>query len=412
MCLHATRWPALLCMALASQAYAEETSPDYAARLLGDWRGVRSQLFKDGYDWEIGYKLDLVSKVSGSVNRGKLYALDNLDIKLNIDGEQAFGWPDTRAQVYILGNHGGKPALQNDRLPHGLDNIEVPQGYDTIKLYQAWLEKEVGAWSVKAGLYDLNSEFYVNDASALFIHPTYGIGAELAGTGRNGPSIFPVTSLAVRVKWQPDPAWLVQAALLDGVSGDPDNAKGTHIQLNSGDGALEIVEAGWLPGNESKVALGLWRYTARLDDLLDRDSSGNPVQRRSHGGYLIAEESLWRAQDHPERKMRGFFRIGINDGDTTQFSQAWSAGLVWDGMLDARPEDQFGISICQELNSDKWRMASGNGAHHERAWEMSYRGAVTPWLTLQPFAQYLASHVSDPSQDHTWWLGLRLEFNL
>ncbi len=214
------------------------------------------------------------------------------------------------------------------------------------------------------------------------------------------------------MKWQPDPAWYLQAALLDGVPGDLGNAKGTHVQLNSGDGALQIIEGGWLPAPDSKVAIGLWRYTTRFDDLLDLDGSGNPVQRRSQGSYFIAEHALWRAPDQPERKMRGFFRTGINDGDTTQFSQAWSAGLVWDGLFAARPEDQFGVSISQEHNSDKWRAANGNGVHHERAWEMAYRGAVNSWLTLEPFAQYLVNHGNDPTQNRTWWLGLRLECSL
>lgn len=401
----------LMCLTLAGQACAEDVVPDYAARLLGDWQGARTRYFQQGYDWEIVYKLDLVAKVSGSANKGKVYALDNLDIKLNLDADQAFGWTGTRGLLYILGNHGGKPALKNDRLPHGLDNIEVPDGADTIKLYQLWLEKESGAWSVKGGLYDLNSEFYVTDASGLFIHPTYGIGAEFAGTGRNGPSIFPTTSLALRVKWQPAPDWYLQAAVLDGVPGDLDNPKGTHVQWNSGDGALQIVEGGW-QAEAGKLALGLWRYTTRFDDLLDVDGAGNPVQRRSQGAYLIAEHRLWQDPGRASRRLRGFARFGGNDGDTTQFSQAWSAGLVWDGLFAARPDDQFGITLSQEHNAEKWRLANPSSPHHERAWEMAYRGEVNGWLTLEPFLQFLANHGNDPSQNRTWWLGMRLEFNL
>ncbi|MEW5771477.1 MAG: carbohydrate porin [Pseudomonadota bacterium] len=412
--MNPTRAPFLLmaCLFLPGPTAAADATPDYASRLFGD--AGRSGLYARGMDVEAVYKLDLVGKLSNTPNRGHVYALDNLDIKLALDGGRLFGREDVQGLVHILGNHGGKPALKNDRLPHGLDNIEVPDGADTIKLYQAWLEVAAGeTLGVKAGLYDLNSEFYVTDSSALFVHPTYGIGAEFAGTGRNGPSIFPTTSLALRLHWQPDPRWSVMAALLDGVPGDPNNPKGTHIQLNDGDGALQIVEAAWLPGDDEtrdgKLALGVWRYTSRFDDLLDVDGGGNPIQRRSQGFYLIGEHRLARGANG---ETWGFLRWGRNNGDTTQFESAWSAGLVWTGLFAGRPEDQFGVTASQEDNSTKWQTASGNPIPHEQAVEIAYRGAVNDWLTLQTFAQYLLHHGNDPSQHRSWWLGVRLEFNL
>ena len=404
-----TRISLLLTALLAIPAFAEtqEPAPDYAARLLGDaWR---SDLYQRGVDLGIVYKLDLVSKLTRGANRGHLYALDNLDIKFNLDGARLFGAEGTHGLIYFLGNHGGKPAVRNDRLPHGLDNIEVPEGADTFKLYQAWLEHDMSdSLSVKAGLYDLNSEFYVTESTALFTHPTYGIGAELAGTGQNGPSIFPTTSLALRVNWHPAPQWSLQAAVLDGVPGDPNNPKGTHIQFNKGDGTLQIMEAAWLPGGEEhrdgKLALGLWRYSNRFPDLIDAN-----IQRRSQGYYLIGEHRLAK-REHGETW--GFLRGGRNDGDTIQFESAWSAGLVWTGLFPGRPEDQFGLTYSQEDNSAKWRAASGNPVRHEQALEFAWRGAVNGWLTLQPVAQYLINHGNDPGQNRSWWLGLRFEMNV
>jgi len=404
-----TRIALLLTALIALPAFAEtpRPGPDYADRLLGE--AGRESLYQRGVDLEIVYKLDLVGKLTRGGNQGHLYALDNLDIKFNLDGARLFGHESTHGLIYFLGNHGGKPALQNDRLPHGLDNIEVPEGADTFKLYQAWLEHDMSdSLSLKAGLYDLNSEFYVTDSSTLFIHPTYGIGAELAGTGKNGPSIFPTTSLALRVDWHPAPQWSLRAAVLDGVPGDPDNPKGTHIQFNSGDGALQIMEAAWLPEDAEnrvgKLALGLWRYSARFPDLLDAN-----IQRRSQGYYLIGERPLAKGE-HGETW--GFLRWGRNEGDTLQFDSAWSTGLVWSGLIPGRPEDQFGLTISQENNGAKWRAASGNPVRREQALEAAYRGAVNGWLTLQPFAQYLIVHGNDPGQNRSWWLGLRCEMNL
>lgn len=66
-----------------------------------------------------------------------------------------------------------------------MDNIETPVNGNTTKLFQAWLQQTFldERASVLAGLYDLNSEFYVTDSASMFTHPTFGIGAEFAGTG-------------------------------------------------------------------------------------------------------------------------------------------------------------------------------------------------------------------------------------
>jgi porin len=403
----------LLSMAVGGTALASEPAPTYGDRLTGGWNGARAAMAERGYNWDIVYKLDLVGKANGA-NSGKLYWLDNLDVMLSADGGK-FGWSGFSALLHILSNQGQKPALEGGRLPNGLDNIETPEGANTTKIYQAWVQQSFGdsGFSVLAGLYDLNSEFYLTDASAMFIHPTFGIGNELAGTGVNGPSIFPTTSLGIRFKYEPKAKGYFQAAVLDGVPGDPDNPHGTHIQFAKGDGTLTVTELGYHLGTgetpEGKVALGMWRYSAKFDDLLDVDTAGNPVRRHSYGMYVLGEHTLWRSG---ERDLRGFVRAGQDDGDTTQFVRAWSAGLVWRGIIAGRADDMIGIGIFQEDNARKYRIASGNPAPYERGLEIDYRRQVTPWLVVQPFAQHVINHGSTPTEDRTWWTGVRFEMNI
>jgi len=89
----------------------------------------------------------------------------------------------------------------------------------------------------------------------------------------------------------------LQAITLDGVSGDPNNPQATQVQLNEGDGALNVIEYGLPLGSaknvhNNKPAFGVWQYTTRFDDILDVDANGNPVQRTSHGAYAIIEKVL------------------------------------------------------------------------------------------------------------------------
>ena len=404
------------------------STPDYSDTLLGDWGGRRGAMSNRGYDWEIVYKLDLLSKTSSPNRPGcsgytafrcfDNYGLDNLDIKLSLDGEKIAGFKGTSALLYILSNHGSKPAVQGDRLPHGMDNIETPEGANTIKLYQAWIQQAFldERLSVLAGLYDLNSEFYVTESSGIFIHPTFGIGAEMAGTGQNGPSVFPTASFAIRAKAE-TAGYYLQAVTLDGVPGDPNNHHGTHVQFNKGDGALNVIE-GAIPlsvaenAHDNKLALGVWRYTARFDDLLDVDINGNPVKRISHGYYAMIEKVLRYKPDSNEESINSFVRAGKTDGDTSQFDMSWSAGLVFSGLFAGRDQDQLGFAYAQERNGIKYRAASGNPTVNEKSLELTYRYQAMPGLVLQPIAQYLLNHSNDPAQDKSWWLGMRLEFSL
>jgi porin len=383
------------------------TATDYSDTLLGNWGGRRSAMSDRGYDWEIVYKLDVLSKVSPPSE--KTYGLDNLDIKLSLDGEKIVGIKGSSALLYVLSNHGSKPAVVGDHSA-GLDNIETAEGANTIKLYQAWIQQTFldEQLSVLVGLYDLNSEFYVTEASGIFIQPVYGIGAEMAATGQTGPSVFPTASFGIRAKAE-KAGYYLQGVVLDGVPGDPNNHHGTHVQFNKGDGALNVVEAA-VPlsdpdnAHANKLALGVWRYTARFDDLLDP-----AVKRISRGYYAMMEKVLRYKPDNDEESVSGFVRAGRTDGDATQFDMSWSAGLVFSGLFAGRDQDQLGFAYALEHNSEKWRISSGIPTVSEKSMELTYRYQVMPGLALQPMAQYLIDHSTDPAQDNKWWLGMRFE---
>jgi len=397
-------------------AIASDETP-YSDTLFGDWGGTRSNFLSKGYDLQIIYKLDLLHNTSRE--KGRVYGLDNLDIKLAWDGEKAAGIKGTSAFLHILSNRGDKPGAHSNRLPHGVDNIETPSNGNTTKLFQAWLQQTFldNRVSVLAGLYDLNSEFYVTEAAAMFTHPTFGIGAEFAGTGKNGPSIFPTSSFAIRIKTEPAPGYYVQAITLDGVPGDPDNPQGTYIKFDEGDGALNVIEAG-IPlsspenAHNNKLAFGVWQYTTHFDDKLDVDADGNPVQRTSRGAYAIIEKVLRYQAASDTELLSGFFRIGQTEADTSQFDLALSAGLVFTGLIPGREQDELGFAYAQECNSEKYRAATGNAVRAEKSFELGYRYRATPGFIVQPFVQYLLNHSEDISQDKSWWLGVRLEVAL
>lgn len=384
----------------------QTAAPDYDDTLSGDWGGRRTKMSAQGYDWELGYKLSLHYKNSQPDQR--LYGFDNLDVILNLDGEKLVGLKGATAQLYVLGNHGSKPGALSGR---GLDNMETAEGANTLKLYQAWIQQALleDKLTILVGLYDLNSEFYATDASGMFLQPTYGIGDELAGTGQNGPSVFPTASFAIRARYESQ-GYYVQGVTLDGVPGDPDNHHGTHVQFNKGDGVLNVVEAG-IPLDSAtpsgnKLGLGVWRYTARFDAV----DPAVTEKQISSGFYAVAEKVLLADQGGEDPQVSGFVRGGKADGNTSQVDLSWSVGLVFANAASPREQDEWGFAYMLNRNGAGFLADPANTqVVHEDSLELDYRYQAIPGLVLQPSFQYVIHHNSDPGQDGTWWTGLRLE---
>lgn len=383
-----------------SDAQAEEA---YEDALLGDWGGARSKLSEHGVDAEISYTGDLIANVSGGKKEG-VRALDSLDINFLFDGEKLMGWKGGTASLYFLNNNGGRPDADLVGSWQGFDNIEVPKS--SARLLEAWVQQNLfdDVVSVRAGLYDINSEFYVTDPAALFVHSTYGLGTELTVSGLNGASTYPFTALGVRLKIQPNETIYIQSAVLDGVPGDPNNPKGTHIQFNDGDGAFIIAEAGYTP-EHSKLALGAWYYTNAFDNFTGTG------QTHSKGGYIIGDHRFYCEDDACEQGLSAFARFGFTDDDVNQFDYSWATGLVYTGLFEGRDDGQLGFGIEGVHNGDPFRSVAAPIDASETSFELTYSDQITPWLSIQPDIQYIMNPGTDPALDDALAVGIRTCFN-
>jgi porin len=398
------------CVFLPVHVFAGDGDGKKDSTLTGDWGGMRTSLANKGLDIELNYKFDVISNTAGGIKTGNR-ALDNLDVKFLVDGEKLFGSQGTSAKIYFLNNNGSRPGADLAGDAEGVDNIEVktPSG----RLFEAWVQQNFmkDQVSLLAGLYDLNSEFYVTDSSGLFLRPTFGIGTDIGQSGKNGPSIFPVTSAGLRVKVQPNHGFFFQAVVLDGVPGDPNNPRGTHIQFNHGDGALIAGEADYLPGGDSpngKIALGAWMYTSKSDDLIDVDADGNPATRPNNGMYLLGERRIYQVSGHDDQGVTVFARAGVANADVNQFDYAWSAGVVFAGLFPGRDKGLLGLSVEDAHTSDQYRKSVVSADVAETAFEVTYSDNLTPWLVVQPDIQYIVNPGADPALKNAVLVGTRL----
>jgi porin len=358
----------------------------------------------------ITYTGDIWANTTGGLRTGEKY-LDNLDLTASIDTEQAFDIPG--GTVFFYGLYNNNTTLSDTLVGdlHTVSNIDTTTAF---RLYEGWYQQQFGGGlgSLKVGLYDLNSEFDAIDTAGLFLLSSHGIGPDFAQTGQNGPSIFPVTSLAARVQFQVSDEVLVRAAILDAVPGSLVHPRRTAIKLGNGDGALLVGE---IEANISgtTAAVGVWGYTADFDDLIDVDRTGAPRRRGGNkGGYVEAERQV-TSPYNDERGLSLFGRFGVAESDINQFGTYAGFGGSYTGLLDARPDDLLGLALAHVRNGSPYRraqvLAGAPVGKSETNIELTYRAEVTPWLTLQPDAQWVINPGADPALKNAFVIGLRFE---
>lgn len=349
------------------------------------------------------YTLDLVGVDAGRSGRDR-YLLDNLDVTADLDLARLVGWGGATGHVHLLNNFGGMPN-NTARTLQGIDNIEV--GSQRVRLFEAWLEQGLGSRaSMRVGLYDMNSEFYSNDAAAVLLAPAFGVGSEIAATGPNGPSIFPSTALSLRLETRVGARGYARAAIINAEARTIGDPRGVDMKFHKG--GLLIGEMGIDRG--SKVAVGAWTYTRRQDDIGAVDPAGAPLRRQAHGGYVIFQQPL--NDPNGARATQAFVRAGVSDGHTTAFRGGWQAGFLVARPLPSRPDGLLSIGANQAyLARDYRRLLRDDGtgaARAESAIELTYADSILPHVTLQPDLQWVLRPAGRPDRDDVFAFTLRL----
>ena len=337
--------------------------------------------------------VDGVRQVAGHRADGTWVGLGRGSLVLDGDG---VGWPGLRANLTVLATAGSDPARFVRDL-QGTNNIAAP---DAVWPFEAWIQQNVGdRVSVLAGVYDVNSEFDALDAAGLFLHSSFGIGADFGLSGPNGPGAYPATGLAVRLATAPVPGLRVRAVAADGTPARPDSDN-FDLGWHDGDGTLLAVEAVYRRGQADargsprgarrflgrtavgesppRIGIGAWRY------LGVRAAAGAD---RAQGVYLLAETRA--------RGLRGrgggiglFARLGMAAGGPVRFYAG--AGATATGPVAGRPSDEIGLGVATAWPDPDFPRAPV-GTRPETVVELSYRWSGAGWWFIQPDIQYIAN---------------------
>jgi porin len=393
-------------------------------------RSASAQSQDDGIRLEVLYTADVAANLDGGQDTGMRY-LDNIDVAFALETDPLIGWPGATVFLYGLGNQGGGISeLAGDA--QGVSNIEAPTSW---RLYEAWIEQVLpgNRVSILAGLYDLNAEFDVIWTGSLFMNSSHGIGPDFSQSGMNGPSIFPVTSLAVRARGSISNRLIFKAAILDGVPGDPEKPTGTHVKFGDDDGILMAGEVVVLLGGDeewktepsrfrlvsrtdveffdARFAVGAWKYTGKFIEL--RDAAFPALSTPStdnRGVYALAEWNVLREPDDAAQGLSAFGRYGIANDRINRFASYAGLGLVYTGLLPGRDHDQTGLAVASARNGDPYLESHPRELDRtETVIEATYLASVTSWLSVQADLQYVVNPGTNPAFSNALVPAVRLQ---
>lgn len=345
------------------------------------------------------YTGDVLGVVSGGLSTGTDY-LDKLDLELDVNLAEA--WEKGAGKVRIHGFYNNGASFTADRVGdlQVISNIDAPGGW---RLFQLWYEFRDASWSIRAGLYDLNSEFDVNETGGVFLNSSHGIGGELGLSGRNGPGIFPVSALALRtaVSFETVTARIV---VMDGAPEDFTDSSSNWMELSGEDGALTVYEIDAPILESVRLWAGYWRYSAEFETL-----AGDGSQRGNDGWYLGGESML----RFGSREARWFIRFGEADKRFNPLSSYVGLGAVVVGPFPTRPADQLGFAVASGRGGAPYRDSIATpgqyASGHETTWELTYQISVNEHIVVQPDVQYVQNPSLSRNLDDAWIVGCRIQ---
>ena len=417
----------MLALALASvDTFADETSPNQG--LLGDWGGLRTRLYQQGVDFQLGYTTETAGNTQGG-DRHLVRNADQFNIGTTLDLDKLLGWSDARFQVTITERNGKN--LSDDANLGTLQQVQEIFGRgQTWYWTQFWYDQTFldGTLDLKLGRLGVGEDFM--SFSCLFQNLSFcgSLPGNIVSTWFN----WPVSQWATRLKINFTPEWYAQVGAYQ-VNPSYLESKNS-IKLNNPDGTIGTLipaEVGWTPkiGHAAlpgSYRIGVWYDSSNQPDVFEAANNGPrvlnpgaPARMRSSesGGYVMLQQQVTTVRGDVSRGLSLFANFVQADRNTATIDQLITLGLFYSGPFDVRPQDDLGFAVGRtHVNS---RVADGQELQNaigvgpvlvqgsEYPVEFYYSINATKWMTLRPNIQYIYHPGGTSQNEDVVVLGLK-----
>jgi len=350
--------------------------------------------------WDAALVVDVATNASGGLEQGRS-VLFKAHGGVTVDAEQLWGLSDLtiRGAAWASGGE-----TFSDRYVGDWQTVSNIEAVDTARVAELWLEWAPSSSRFKLGVIDLNSEFDVNGAAAIFTNSAHGIGSEFSQIGLNGPSIYLVTGWGALAETTFDPGVIVAFGFFDGAQGDIDEPERALLDL-SGDSTLAVGEV--RVQEPMRITVGAWRHDGALSEMRHPALA----EGAAAGAYAIAQTQIYRSDT---AEWTAFARFGFAQPDRVVLAGYAGIGVRRDGYVFGLGGDEsLGFAVAYASASGHWRESErmlGNATERaETAFEITYRVQATPNFAMQPSLHYIAAPSASARLDDALVIGVRFE---
>ena len=117
----------------------------------------------------------------------------------------------------------------------------------------------------------------------------------------------------------------------------------------------------------------------------------------------MAKQQLTAHDGDAARGLSAFVNVTIHDKKTNEKSDMQNIGLVYEGLMDARPQDEIAIGVARIHMNDHLQMDQ----HQEIDSEIYYGFHANNWLTIRPNVQYIHHVGADKDGENVWAGGVK-----
>ncbi len=385
---------------------------DYA---FGDFGGVRTDLEARGITLFGGYAVEVWGNTTGGLKRGTVYT-GLLDFGVDLDLGQLAGLDGLTFRsswLWLSGRDASEDLVGNILTTSNI------AGFNTLRAFELWLQQSLLAdrLTIRVGQLAADDEFIISDTAGTFLNGTFGWPALASEALPNGGPAYPLATLGIRLAVHPTPWFSFLSAAFQGNPFAEDvNRHGFRWRLDDENGYTFINEAQFrweeasLPGT---VKLGGFANT----EFFERSNGSGETLYGNFGFYAVADQALYRESGIPtaieptlskdaksfkepvaviepsNQGLNAFARVGFTPQDRNFIGFYFDTGFAYTGLIPTRDNDVFGVALgYASLTDDAAQAAFDEGSRevgYEIVLEATYDIEVTPWLHVQPDAQYV-----------------------
>jgi porin len=402
--------------------------------LLGDWGGTRTRLANEGITFDFNNIGDFQADVTGSQTHhaayfGRFRASADVDFKKLADFDGEF---------FVTGIWQYGRNLSGDYL--GVNTLTSSiAGEESERIDQLWYQQGLfdSKLKIKLGQVAAVNEFGATDFFDILFNDELGYAPNAIFNTKQPfspagkPGIIFTGDLS-----DITPGLYVKTGVFTGYDNPyrPDS-NGIYYHDDFQHGITGSTEVGYKEQNTQydgvyKVGVN-WNSGYAYQNPSTGQNYGHDyniyatVEKTVYHPYKLVDTDTKEMKDAKDMKStrqeemldtkRGLdllFEVVGEPGDRNPLDYEFTMGARYTGLFDCRPQDKIGFGLIYSDNgnaySDAYQTATGRGGlGGETTVELDYQYNPTPWLSIQPDAQYILDPGGDSSRSDILVLGLR-----